>query len=178
MFHPTAYENFKVIIEGSVYDYDLTGDIEIINRSETIDLSVLSRRYEIQFVLPKFEHVIGSIIIDASLSHLAEELLLNNEENAAANVEIHFLYQTKQPQSKESIQSVTDCLFEIWGKDRYIETFSTEHYHNGKYRNASQKIVVSFNRLVTENQADDLYELVSYVITSLEELNKQDVSFV
>ncbi|WP_042346606.1 hypothetical protein [Bacillus massiliigorillae] len=178
MSHPTAYENFKVIIEGSVYDYDLTGDIVVVNRSEIIDLSTLARRYEIQFVLPNCDYIIGSIIVDASLAHLAEELLLNNEDHAAANIEMHFLFKTKQSQTIESIKSVTDCLFNVWGRDRFIETFSTEEYHNGEYKSSSQKIVVSFNRVVTENQADDLYELVNYVITSLEEMQKQGIPFV
>ncbi|MGM9922849.1 MAG: hypothetical protein ACI35R_01205 [Bacillus sp. (in: firmicutes)] len=175
MFHPTAYENFKVIIEGSVYDADFTGDIRIVNRSETVDLSILARRYEIQFVLPDFEQVKGSIVVAATLAHQAEELLFGNEEKAAANIEIHFAYRTTALQTNEYVQSLSKRLLDIWGEDRHIDISASEHYRNGEFINASQKVIVSFNRIVTENQADDLYQLVNYVVSSLEEIKKDSI---
>ena len=178
MSHPTAYENFKVIIEGSVYDADLTGDVLVVNRSETMDLAILARKYEIQFILPPYDYVKGSIVVDASLAHLAEELLFHKEDQAAAQVEIGLFFQTKKPLSSENISNLTDYLHDIWGKERLITINASDCYVNGMYQYTSQQMTISFNRVVTEDQADDLYELIHYCTSSLEILVKKDFPFV
>ncbi|MDF0725751.1 hypothetical protein PY093_03360 [Cytobacillus sp. S13-E01] len=39
MFDPTIFDNLKVVIEGEVYDLDLTGDFLVTNRSDSIDIA-------------------------------------------------------------------------------------------------------------------------------------------
>ena len=39
MFDPTAYDNLKVILEGAVYDLDLSGELKIIERNDIVDLA-------------------------------------------------------------------------------------------------------------------------------------------
>jgi len=172
-FDPTAYENFKIIIEGSLYDADFTGDIKIINRSELVDLAVLSRSFEMQFKLPDYAGLIGGIQIRASLKNLADEILFHNDSLAAAHIDVYFQYDEKDESKEEMVHSLASVLRHIWGSEREILTSVTKHYHNNAYSHHVNKIVVSFNRLVTEEQADDLYELVEFAIRSLIKLSEE-----
>jgi hypothetical protein len=172
MFDPTVYENFKVIIEGSVYDADFSGKIKVIDRSETIDLSILSRRYEIAFTLANVEGAIASLVIASSLKELADEILYENDHNPGAYIEVHFAVDAKKTPTDTHIQIITDCLSNIWGSDRNIHTTVSQYFPNGDPGHYSIKSIVSFKRIIIESQAEDLYKLVEYVITSLQELNK------
>ena len=169
-FDPTAYENFKIIIEGSLYDADFTGDIKIINRSELVDLAVLSRSFEMQFKLPNYDGLIGGIQIRASLKNLADEILYHNDSLAAAHIDVYFQYDEKDENKEGMAHSLAAALQHIWGSEREILTSITKYYHNNAYSHLVNKIIVSFNRLVTEEQADDLYELVAFAIESLVKL--------
>lgn len=175
-FDPTAYENFKIIIEGSLYDADFTGDIKIINRSELVDLAVLSRSFEMQFKLPEYDGLIGGIQIRASLKNLSDEILFHNDSLAAAHIDVYFQYEEKDESKEGMVHSLAAALQRIWGSEREIITSVTKHFYNNVYSHHANKMVVSFNRLVTEEQADDLYELVDFSIRSLiilsEEKNK------
>lgn len=176
MFDPTAYENFKIIIEGSVYDADFTGDIKVINRSETIDLATLTRRFEIQFRLSDNDRTIGSIVVFATLNQIASEILDGDEENASAYVEMHFSSIFASKPLTDCVDHITSCLSEIWGEDRNYNTNLYQSYHNGVLQSQSYKSIVSFKRIITETMAEDLYLLVEYVIKSLEKLNKAQLS--
>lgn len=172
-FDPTAYENFKIIIEGSLYDADFTGDIKITNRSELIDLAILSRSFDMQFKLPKYDGLIGGIQIRASLKNLADEILFHNDSLAAAHIDVYFQYEEKDESKEGMVHSLAASLQHIWGNDREILTSITKHYHNNAYSHHANKLIVSFNRLVSEEQADDLYELVEFAIRSLVMLSEE-----
>lgn len=172
-FDPTAYENFKIIIEGSLYDADFTGDIKIVNRSELVDLSILSRSFDMQFALPEADGLVGGIQIRASLKNLADEILFHNDNLAAAHIDVYFQFDEQASNKEEDVHTLAASLQHIWGNERKIVTSITKHYHKDVYSHCSNKIVVSFDRLVTENQADDLYELVDFSIKSLQKLSEQ-----
>lgn len=172
MFDPTAYENFKVIIEGSVYDYDFTGDIKVVNRSELLDLAVLSRQFMMSFILPDYSRLIGSIVLRASLNELAGEILDEDDTKAAAEVTLQFTYHSNALATVETVQAINNCLLHIWGEDRHVSFISSQHYTDGQHSHYSNEVTVSFNRMVREDLADDLYELSKYMIESLQALRK------
>lgn len=172
-FDPTAYENFKIIIEGSLYDADFTGDIKVINRSELVDLAILSRTFEMQFALPESSGLIGGIQIRASLKNLADEILFHNDNLAAADIQVYFQYEEKDESKEEHANALAKALQHIWGNEREILTSITKHYRNQAFEHLLNKLTVSFKRPVREEQADDLYELVDFAIQSLKKLNEE-----
>lgn len=172
MFDPTAYENFKVIIEGSVYDFDFTGDIKVVNRSELLDLAVLSRQFTMSFIMPDYSRLVGSIVLRASLNELAGEILDEDDTKAAAKVVLQFAYHSSDLATVEKVEAIKECLLHIWGDDRQISFISSQHFIDGKHSHFSNEVTVSFNRMVREDLADDLYELPKYMMESLQALRK------
>ena len=167
MFHPTAYENFKIIVEGSVYDADFSGDIIVIDRSEQLDLAVLSRRFEITYTLSDNNDCKGSIVVCAPIKQLAAELNVKDEPSIGAFLELHFWSDIKVKPEEELIAGITGCLQSIWGVERDYKVVFSESYLNGSLQGWRISSMVSFKRLVTENQAEDLYDLVPYGIRTL-----------
>ena len=53
LFDPTAFENIKVVIEGEIYDRDLSGEIFVTDRNDWFNSAKLSRKYEISFGLDR-----------------------------------------------------------------------------------------------------------------------------
>jgi len=51
MFDPTAFDNLKVVLEGAGYDFDLGGEIDIVDRKDLFDFAHYERKYQIQYRL-------------------------------------------------------------------------------------------------------------------------------
>ena len=51
MFDPTAFDNLKVVLEGIVYDMDLNGMIQILDRNDFVNIAKMERTYNISFSL-------------------------------------------------------------------------------------------------------------------------------
>jgi len=173
MFDPTAYENFKVILEGSIYDADFEGEIIVANRADIIDMAILSRKYAIDFVLKDDSSIVGSIVIHANLKQLALEILHNNENDAGAYVEIIYRLDQKEEPKQEHLRLYERVLHDDWGGKRNILTDVRNSYQNGVYHSTTIQLMVSFNRLIPETQANDLYELAVCAIQSLKHLISQ-----
>ncbi|PQD96983.1 hypothetical protein CYL18_03645 [Pradoshia eiseniae] len=77
MFDPTVFENLKVVAEGAFYDFDLDGDIAVIDRHDFIDLAHMSRKFEIivRYDADKEKDMECTFSLSASLSAFAEEKL-------------------------------------------------------------------------------------------------------
>ncbi|MGA9225585.1 MAG: hypothetical protein WB217_04505 [Mesobacillus sp.] len=168
MFDPTAFENIKVVIEGAIYDRDLSGEILVIDRNDWINTAKLSRKYEITFCLPGDEHsgVSTTMTLEAGLENLSAELLdlEHSQHLAGCIIVIHFsLIHRHESSLYEKIQIV---LEEIWGSGRAIEQIAQIHAL-GDSSQVNNKASISFNRLVYENQIDDLAEIIDYMIQSL-----------
>lgn len=173
MFDPTAFENIKVVIEGDIYDRDLGGEIIVIDRNDWINAAKLSRKYEISFTRKGYDPGVlsASMTIEAGLENLSAELLdsVHAKQLAGCAVSISFslIHQNELAVFKE-IQKV---FAEIWGEDREIrQTAMLEPLENKSF--IQNNVIVAFNRLVYEEQIDDLSEMVHYMITSLEKIKK------
>jgi alpha-D-ribose 1-methylphosphonate 5-triphosphate synthase subunit PhnI len=173
LFDPTAFENIKVVIEGDIYDRDLSGEIIVIDRNDWINAAKLSRKYEISFTKKGYEPDLLSAMmtIEAGLENLSAELLesVNAEQLAGCIVDISFslLHKNEMVVFRE-IQSV---LEDIWGKERLIvQTAMLDPFEDKS--TIKSEVKISFNRLVYEEQIDDLSEMVDYMIASLEKIKK------
>jgi alpha-D-ribose 1-methylphosphonate 5-triphosphate synthase subunit PhnI len=173
LFDPTAFENIKVVIEGDIYDRDLSSEIIVIDRNDWMNAAKLSRKYEISFTRKGYEPDLLSAMmrIEAGLENLSAELLGtgNSKELAGCMVEISFslLHKNKM----EVFQEVQHVLEDIWGRDRaIIQTAQVHPLENES--DIQNQVRVSFNRLIFEEQIDDLSEMVNYMIASLDKLKK------
>lgn len=171
MFDPTAYENMKVIIEGNLYDKDLSGDLQVIDRNEFINLAKLSRTYEISITYQNNKDIFMVLNLHANLQNLAAELLQAAKSEILAGctilLKIH-LYLQNDPTLYHKIQTM---LEEIWGGRDIKQRISVDPFE--KSNKVNNEITISFDRLVFEHQMDDLYDMMDYMIETLIQLNKE-----
>ena len=87
MYHPSVYDNLKVVLEGAVYDLDFSREIEIINRKDLMDQAIIERSYCIDFVVSAIgESMRGTISLTSNLEDLAMEKLNDNPEGAGSKL--------------------------------------------------------------------------------------------
>lgn len=173
MFDPTAFENIKVVIEGEIYDRDLSGEIIVIDRNDWINAAKLSRKYEISFTKKGYEPDLlsATMTIEAGLENLSAELLGNLNAKQLAGCKVNISFSLLHKNELDGFQEVQKVLEDIWGRDRSIIQTALVHPLEDKSLIQSHA-TVSFNRLVYEEQIDDLSEMAVYMITSLEKLKK------
>src|SRR5438477_366467 len=108
----------KVVIEGALYDLDISGEIVITDRNDIINMAKLSRRFDICFKLPdnKGIPVSAKIEMESHLINLAAELLpvSPTENQGGCYVRLHFFIE--QAEKKEDYNSIQKILVDIWGE--------------------------------------------------------------
>ncbi|WP_040208506.1 hypothetical protein [Neobacillus jeddahensis] len=169
MFDPTAFDNMKVVLEGAIYDRDLRGELVITDRNDVMNMAKMSRSFDIVFQLPD-KMVSGIMKLESKLHNLTAELLSSSATNQLAGcyVELKFIIKTS---SEVDYQKVKHILLGIWGETRKIE-LSSISYPLEANKTKSTVLTVDFDRLVTEDQMDDLVEMTEFMMTSLEQLSR------
>ncbi|WP_394231511.1 hypothetical protein [Niallia oryzisoli] len=170
MFDPTAFENMRVVMEGCFYDKDLNGEIKIVDRNDGINTAKLSRTYDlsIQLALPN-PNVICRFSLLASIENLTAELLpsLQSNKHTGCMVTIEFLFD--QVHEKSIMKEVEAILKQIWGTERIITLIYC--YEPLVLEQKGRLIAqISFNRLISEDQIDDLLVMTDYMLLTLERL--------
>lgn len=171
MFDPTAFENMKVVIEGALYDRDLSGEISIINRNDFINAAKLSRQYDVTFSnrAENQDHLQCTFVLEAGLENLAAELLPEVLSEHLSGCRLFVKFTLRHRNEQLIFRRIEKKLKGIWGQDRAINQslimnpFVQEEF----IRN---EILISFNRLVYEDQMDDLITMIDYMIKSLDEI--------
>jgi len=72
MFDPTIFENWKVVVEGAIYDLDREGRIEVVSRQDLVDLAGLSRTFRMSAQFPG-GHTEAELILTSELSDFVGE---------------------------------------------------------------------------------------------------------
>ncbi|MBI0576054.1 hypothetical protein IEC97_01670 [Neobacillus cucumis] len=169
MFDPTAFDNMKVVIEGAIYDLDLGSEIVITDRNDSINMAKMSRNFDISFKIAESSGKSASVKIelDSSLMNLAAELIpsMGSETKAGCSLKLEFFYESPNVDHNE----VEKLFSDIWGPSRKITQrvlmnplhMEIEGLHT---------VTVEFDRMVREEQLDDLVEMIEYVISSLKRL--------
>jgi len=163
---PTAFDNLKTVLEGAVYDADLQGRIVVIDRRDLADLARLSREYTISFQLHDAPDspVTCTVQLSIDFAELVNERLYHGRSGCRLAVVF------TMPIRRSSVCALIEgTLRTIWGEERIIrQTLSWQFPHErGPYKNEA---TVEFSRLIYEENAADLPEMVPYMISSLEEL--------
>jgi hypothetical protein len=171
MFDPTAFENMRVVMEGILYDKDLSGDIMIVDRNDVINTAKMSRNFDLSFQLKSsfVSKVTCKVTLKANLENLAAELLTTSESDRLAGciVTIEFLFESDRDESTSL--KVDQVIRNIWGEHRIIK-----HWIHYEPLNHIQKphytALISFNRIIREEQMDDIIEMMEYMMITLDKL--------
>ena len=171
MFDPTAFENIKVVLEGALYDLDIDGQIVITNRNDWINTAKLSRKFEIEFQLLGNEvvPVSAKIELESGLENLAAELLPGSlsEKLSGCNMNLEFSF-THQHKIVD-YRNIEKILLDIWGEKRKIVQAVT-FYPIQNEKMMKSVATVNFDRLVYEDQIDDLVDMIDFMIATLNRL--------
>ncbi|WP_026694896.1 hypothetical protein [Peribacillus kribbensis] len=173
MFDPTAFENMKVVLEGIVYDKDLEGGILVTDRSDLVDLAVLTRTFSIELkkksLIEDPGDVICRIYLAANLGNLAAELLNEGEGSGRAGCQLEASYRFNIDKAEESyITSLFHTLRNLWGENREVEIKESRLYKDPSAEDRQIEARVIFGRLVTEAQISDFNGLIEHLIYSID----------
>jgi hypothetical protein len=171
MFDPTIYDNLKVVLEGAIYDLDLAGTLNIKNRSDLVDLSVMSRSFRIDCRLKDGGPVQGSVLLTAGLADLAAELL-----NASSNLgkpgcgfQLQFRAAVSEP--APAVSRMKQVLATVW-EGRPEASFTICYDPDREPVQYTLTAVLEFGRKLDEEQAEDLPRLVDHFVLTLQELSQ------
>ncbi|WP_424766824.1 hypothetical protein [Paenibacillus sp. sgz302251] len=170
MFDPTVFENLKVAFENQLYDLDnLDRRIDITNRRDRLELAVMSREFALQFALADRSGVTAEIQLRASLKDLAAEILELKGETPACTLRLRFYMKINDVQL--SCEQAEQILQRVWQPDT-APTQTISYVHGMSPPVYSNTIELSFNRKITEEQMEDLPELIEHMLLSLEQLQE------
>jgi hypothetical protein len=168
MFDPTAFDNMKVVIEGALYDLDISGEIVITDRNDFINMAKMSRQFDISFCLPD-RSVIAKIEMEAMLKNLSAELLPSPSSDKLAGCNLRLKYFLDHEEEID-YKNLKEILLNVWGTSRKVSL--TSQYNPIEIKKfLSTTLTVDFGRLVTEDQMGDLVEMIEFMLTTLEQLN-------
>lgn len=163
----------KVVVEGAIYDHDLDGSILVVDRNDWVNLAKLSRKFDISFTKKRTPNaIVTTFTLEAGLENLASELLSSASiaKNQGCFVTISFLLKHKK--NDQITIEIQKSLEDIWGANRKIDQKQTTHplMNENDAIEVENLIVIKFNRLIVEEQVDDLLEMIEYMIKSIEAL--------
>ncbi|MDQ0155134.1 hypothetical protein [Robertmurraya andreesenii] len=170
MFDPTAFDNMKVVLEGALYDRDLAGEIAILDRNDVVNIAKLTRSYSINFAETRESKVYCTLILDAKLENLASELLRTQLNGPLAGAHLAIVFHMKHENKREIYKEIDHQLRNIWGVERHISQ-RISHDPTDNLRWVSNEITIEFNRLILEEQMDDLIVMLDYITETLAKLN-------
>jgi hypothetical protein len=177
MFDPTIFDNLKVVLEGAVYDLDLTGIIFVTNRIDQVDLAAMSRRYAIEFREKDTARgeTRAEISLLASIQDLAGEMIPKEKDSpSGCLLEIRF-YRKIKDMEKECIL-IHKRLEQIW-EDRPNVKQTISFVYGEPRINYRHEILLDFGRKINEAQMEDIPTLVDHTVHSIQSLNDLETFF-
>ncbi len=169
MYDPTVFENLKVAFENLLYDMDnIERKINITNRTDRMDFSIIKRDFSIEFVLSDKQKVTAEIIIEASLEELASEILETPGKAPGCTLQLKF--QKSVIEVPEEWKSIELALKEIWEDDITITQRLSFEYGQLK-KNYVNTILLSFHQKIKEENIGEIDDFLSSVIETLELLH-------
>jgi len=170
MFDPTAYENIKTVVEGYIYDKDLEGNLEILDRNDLFNSSKLSKEYTITVALKQQENAKISLSLLADIKNLAAELIddYGKDISIGATIKLH-LYM-RHANRNDICRTIDSLLKELWGNEvSIVQEISYNPLLSDNI--VTNHTIINFNRLITEEQLDDLLTMIDFVEFTLEKLS-------
>lgn len=168
LFDPTIFDNLKVAFENELYDLDnLDRRISIIDRKDTMELSVMGREFRLRFHLTDQPQVSAEVCLRASLPDLAAEIL--QQPDAAPGCSLSIFFYMTIADEKEQCKQIEDTLSDIW--EPAASPRQTLSYTYGEEDPAIRNMVeLAFKRQINEEQMHDISDLAEHMLQSLERL--------
>ncbi|WP_106766656.1 hypothetical protein [Paenibacillus faecalis] len=170
MFDPTIFENLKVAVENIVYDLDnLDKRILVTDRTDRIDMAVMSRHFSLKFELVPKTGAEAEIRLEAFLKDLAAEILETPGEQPGCALSLRFYTQVRIV--PEQCRRIAELIEAIW--DPQITPVQTLSCVFGEdpavFKNT---IELKFPHKINENNMSELPNLVEHMIRTLEGLTE------
>jgi hypothetical protein len=190
LFDPTVYDNLKVVLEGAVYDQDLSGEIMVMDRSDQMDLARLRRQYRISYALAdtttgfKGPKPTASLHLTAEAADLAGEVLESQPlHQIGCIISIEFtlgrVRWTDLSGPSNRIQKVFQLLHEVWGGrpsiDLQVDSKVSSQDHDADDFSPSYFMLLAqldFDRKVNEDQMDDLLVILDKTTETLKKWSR------
>lgn len=170
MFDPTVFENLKVAFENRLYDLDtLDRKIDITNRIDRLDMAVMSREFTLQFKLAERPEAFAEIQLTASLKELAAEILELKGEEPACTLRLRFHMQVRN--MDEQCREVEQIMQRIW-EPELAPTQTISYLFGAEEPIYTNVIELNFNRKISEEQMDDIRDLVKHMLQTLKKLGE------
>ncbi|MET3728056.1 MAG: hypothetical protein ACQET8_15130 [Bacillota bacterium] len=172
MYHPSVYDNLKVVLEGAVYDLDFSGEIEIINRKDLMDQAIIERNYSIDFVVSAIgEAMKGTITLTSNLEDLAMEKLNDNPEGAGSKLSC--VIETPVYEIETDCKQLQSIL-KKWGSgDLKGDIQQKLTYIYGQPRHVfTNTISIQLQKPVSEEEPERISSVLEELIASIKEMNE------
>lgn len=174
MFDPTVFDNVKVVLEGEVYDRDLSGTIQVTAREDLVDLASLSRTFRIAFCRkPEAGRYTAWVELSSTLRNMAAEILEQSNNQAGCSIVISFQASlatgTSALTPEETGVAAEQAVNTVWGVEYPIEHQIT-HTRLAGSEEVGHCMRLLFGRTFTEAVIDDLPSLIEHTVLTLEEL--------
>lgn len=168
MFHPTVFDNIKIAFENQIYDLDnLEGTLMVTDRTDLLDLAIMSREFSLSFQLTEGGNVTAEIVLHSTLKDLGDEILETPDTTPGCNLRLRFYMEIEDDETE--CLAIQDVLNSIWGPEltpvqslSFIYGQESETYNNC--------IELKFKRQITEEQMEDIPNLLKHLLQSVEEL--------
>ncbi|NEU25119.1 hypothetical protein [Paenibacillus ottowii] len=170
MFDPTVFDNLKVAMENAVYDLDnLDSCINITQRIDRLEMSVMAREFGVQFSLREQPDVTAELRLKMDLNNLAAEILEMEDQTPGCSLLLYFHMKIREIDTQCS--RIENILTEVWKPDlRPVQMLS--QIYGEKTSTYQNRIELRFSRQINEDQMEDIPELLEHMLLTLTELNK------
>jgi hypothetical protein len=158
MFDPTAYENLKVVLQGALYELELSGSLKITDRKDIIDLASLERRYSLTVSNPAKDNVSVTVTLSAGIKEWNAEAQPSDIGMPGAWLQVFY-----QSEGEHFSDETANRLEEWWGPERTLDWTEIK----SSIKPLQHICKVTFNRIITEEMVDDLEEVAVYIENSL-----------
>lgn len=168
MFHPTVFDNIKIAFENQIYDYDnLDGILVVTDRTDLLNMALMSREFSLSFQLTQSRNVTAEILLTSTVKDLSNEILEIPNTDPGCNLSLRFYMEIEDiPTECQAIETV---LKSIWGPEfKPVQSLSFIYgQESAAYNNC---IELQFKRQITEEQMEDIPNLLKHLLQTAEEL--------
>lgn len=164
--HPTVFDNLKTVLEGSIYDFEIQGVLEVVSRDDLVDLANLTRTFRLGV---EFETIFGEIELNFPEPMWIDELVLKRE-----NVKTELSFTFILPEGLHGVgylQWYKLIQKKIWN----VSVELTEEKIFGKDQiQMKQKLHVAFKEGIREIDVDRLIAVVDHFVYIGEQMEQMD----
>ena len=166
-FHPIAFDNIKYLLEGHIYDLDLAEELIILDRNEWLNQAKWQKEYDITFALEQLSNLNCKFKLLSELNNIASELLESNLNEQLSGVHFEMIFSMKTSLTSLQVNEIVLLLKTYWGQQRKFEVVKIEKMFP---KEIEYLFVVKFERLIYEEQMENLGELVEVAVKALTEI--------